>query len=194
VAARPSVQQPNLPSTDTNRIKVPSWDLDPVWSLAPWPVTIQFGSMEVEIPAMNAADWLALLMGKTLTLGEMLDVIPGVDDLLLDQDITIEEINELLTDMITTVSGRQWWITLRLLGVARRHWDTIGPEMITTVDARQVSLAAWMTVLQSALLKSMDPKNVPMFIAQVQAPPSGTEMPAMHREELTAKEFLAMAG
>ena len=194
MAARRSAPQPNLQSPKPNRVKNPSWDLDPVWSLAPWPLVIQFGSTEVEIPAMNAAEWLAVLMGGRLTLDSLLDLIPGGDDLFLDEDVGFDEVNTLFSDVITTVSGRSWWITLGLLGVAKKHWDTIGPEMIMSVDAQRVSLAAWMNVLQSTIIQSIDPENVPMFIAQVQAPPPGVESPQMKRQDLTAKEFLAIAG
>jgi hypothetical protein len=196
VAARRSVPPPSLPNVDQGQAKVqiPSWDLDPVWSLAPWPVTIQLGSVEVEIPAMSAAEWLAILMSEHFSLGTLLDLIPGIDDLILDDVVDLDEVSNVLTDLITTVSSRQWWITLRLVGVAKRHWDKLGPEMITSVDATRVSLAAWMNVLQLTVIRSIDPMNATMFIAQVQAPPPGVVAPETSRQDLSRREFLAIAG
>lgn len=190
---RGSVPSPPSPKSEPDRIKIPSWDLDPTWSLSPWPVVLQFGSTEVEIPAMPAADWLTILMSGRFGISDLFDLIPDIDDLIIDGDVELEQVSDIFLDMITTVSSRHWWITLRLIGIARGHWDTIGPEMITKVDASTVSLAAWMTVLQLTIIKSMDPKSVPMFIAQVQAPPFGTQAPQVQQQELSRGEFLAMA-
>jgi hypothetical protein len=164
------------------------------WSLTPWPVVVRIGDTEAEIPAMSAAEWLSFLLADRFSINSLLDLIPDVDDIILDEDVELETLGQLLTEMITTVSSRQWWITLRLLGVAKKHWDSIGPEMITSVNASEVSLAAWMTVLQVTLLKHMDPKSVPMFIAQVQAPPPGVQAPEAQRQDLSRREFLAIAG
>lgn len=143
---------------------------------------------------MPASEWLAIFMSENWDSNDLLDLIPGLDEALLESTVEPREIRDLLLDMITTVSSRQWWITLRLIQVAMSHWNTIGPALITKVDATKVSFAAWMGVLQVTLIESMEPKNAKMFIAQVQAPPVGVEAPANQRKELTAKEFLAMAG
>jgi hypothetical protein len=143
---------------------------------------------------MSAADWLEILMEKDLDLHALLDLIPGFDEYLLDSDMEPEEMRALVDDMITTASGRQWWITLRLLWVANSHWDTIGPTMITKLDPDRVSLSAWMAVLQLTLIEGMEPKNAKMFIAQIQAPPAGAESVPDARQDLTAREFLAMSG
>lgn len=192
----PQLSRANLarPETSDFQVKVPQWNLDMSWSLAPWPVIIRLGGTDIEVPAMPASEWLSFLLAENFTFGSLLDLIPEVDEVFMTEDVEFEDLGELITEMITTVSSRQWWITLRLLGVAKKHWDSIGPEMITSVNASEVSLAAWMTVLQATLIRHMDPKTVPMFIAQVQAPPPGTQAPEFQRQDLSRREFLAIAG
>lgn len=142
---------------------------------------------------MSAAEWLGILMAKNMNIAQLLELIPDSQDLILDGDMEVEEIREILMDMITTVSGRQWWITLRLIGLAQKYWDTLGAKMITSVNAEQVSLAAWMTVLQLTIIEHIEPDKVPMFVAQVQAPPPGVVAEVVPHQDLTAREFLAMA-
>lgn len=143
---------------------------------------------------MPASDWLAIFMNQEWESNDLLDLIPGLDEALYESTVSLDEIRDMLLDVITTVSSRHWWITLRLISAAMRNWDVIGPTMTTKVDATKVSFAAWMGYLQVLLIESMEPKNAKMFIAQVQNPPIGTEAPTSQRKELTAREFLAMAG
>lgn len=191
--SRPVVNstQPSKPS----RVKGPSWDLDPVASLAPFPLVLDLKGVEVEVPALTAAQWLNIFMSKSPDMNDLLDLIPDLDELLITEKIDIDDVNALTMEMITVASGRDWWITLRLLGVAAMHWDNIGYRMITKIDANQASFAAWMLVLQSTLIDTMEPDSVPMFIAQVQMPPPGVaqEEARTQHKELTAREFLAVA-
>jgi hypothetical protein len=171
---------------------MPSWDLDPAASLAPSPLVVDVGGTEVTMPTMTAMDWLTILMSKNPDMNDLLDLIPELDELVIQGDVSIDEVNDMVLGMITVASGREWWITLRLLGVAMKYWDSVGPQMVTKIDPEKVSLAAWMMVLQSTLINSLDPESVSMFVAQVQAPPFGAA-PTTQRKELTAKEFMALA-
>lgn len=195
MAARVSRSPARPPSTSPpERVEIPAWDLDPVWSLQPWPLVVRLAGHELEVPAMPASDWLAIFMNKDWESNDLFDLIPGLDDVLYESTADLDEIREMLLDVITTVSSRHWWITLRLISAAMRNWDTLGPTMVSKVDATKVSFAAWVGYLQVLLIESMEPRNAKMFIAQVQNPPIGTEAPVSQQKELTAREFLAMAG
>lgn len=150
---------------------MPQWDTDPIWSLRIWPVTVNVAGQDLEVPAMSAADWLTVLMQPDLTLDDLLDLIPGVDQVVAEADLGADEWTEVCLDMITTVSARSWWITMRLIGVAASSWDSLGAAMLRRVDAEKVSLAAWLTVLTATLIDLMDPKDVTMALARIEAPP-----------------------
>jgi hypothetical protein len=141
---------------------------------------------------MPAADWLAVLMSPHLSVDTLLDLILGWEEAMVEIDYTMEDWAELCLDMISTVSARPWWITLRLVHYVRASWDSIGEQLVTKMDAERVSLAAWLNVALITILREMDPKKVAMFIAQMEQPPAGVEVPA-EELEMSAEQFRALA-
>lgn len=198
VVGRPR-SAPDTPSTDSGRIQVPSLNLDPIQSMRPWPVVVTLGGQELEIPALPAVDWLAILMAADPQLD---DVFPGllsaedadwVEEEILDGNLTLTDFQELLFQVIETASARRWWVTMRLVDVARRSWDVIGSEMLLRgVDAAVVSLSAWLDVLLITVLKNMDPKEVTMFTMRLEAAPDQEQEP--EEMEMSRSAFMALGG
>lgn len=182
---------------ESGQISVPALNLDPVQSLQPWPVTITFCNEDVTIPAMPAAGWLTVLMSKDLSLD---DVFPGllgedeadwVDEQILDGHLGVGELQDLVLEIIELASARRWWVTLRLVDVAKRSWDVIGAELILRgIDATQVSFSAWLDVLLVTVLKNMDTKDTTMFNLRLEAPPEDEEEP--EEMEMDRSSFLAL--
>jgi len=182
----------------SDRVTVPHLNRDPVWSLRPWPVTVRMAHTEWTIPALPATDWLAVLMSESI---DPDDILPGLlnddeafalEELLSQGVLSIPEVYDTCTDIIEKVSGRNWWVALRLIFIARESWDNVGAELILRrVDANTLSLSAWLDALFLTLLKTMDPKQVPMFTMQLEAPPEGEKAPEQVFE-MTAEAFLSM--
>lgn len=187
-----AARRSSAPSSD-NGVRVPKLNKDPVWSLKPWPVAVTLGGLDFEIPALPAADWLAVLMKDELDLSEFLfEMIPDSEIALFNADISIDAVYSACLDVIGLVSARNWWITLRLIGVARESWDVLGGEMIfRNVDAARISLSAWLDVLLLVILRSMDPKDTTSFTMRLEMPPEGEEVPP-EELEMSADQFLAM--
>jgi hypothetical protein len=196
--ARPPRSSPSSRSDpDSGRIAVPHLVLDPIASLQPYPVVVTVAGQDFEIPALTAAEWLAILMEEPLDPEE---IFPGlvegaddfVDDALLNGSLTLEELYSLPLDIITVASGRKWYITLRLISVAKGHWDLLGAEfVIRHIDATALSLAAWLDALLLTILRNMEPKNITMFTLKLEAPLENAqeeELPEMDRDA-----FLSMA-
>lgn len=195
-SARPS-PSPSPGGSDSGRINVPKLNQDPIQSLRPLSVIVTVGGKEFEIPPMSAADWLTLLMTPDMDLS---DVFPGLlpedqmEHMLFDSDLSLEDISELATGIIATVSARSWWVALRLIDVARNSWDVIGAEMtLKGVDAERLSLSSWLDVLLLVLLRNMDAKDVPMFTMRLEAPPLHLE-DQVEEPTMSAAAFMAMAG
>lgn len=140
---------------------------------------------------MSAADWLAVLMQPELSLDDLLDVIPGADEVMAQVNLDADGWTQVCLDMIETVSSRSWWITMRLIYITMNSWDALGSLMLRRVDAEKVSLAAWLTVLTAALVEVLDPKDAMMALARIEAPPpearDEVEVP-----EMSANQWLAM--
>lgn len=176
------------------RVVVPKLNTDPIWSLQPWPITIELKDHEYEIPAMSAVGWLAYLLQPRPDLdGMIMDFFPDLDELLIAGYIDLEEVYETLLEIISTVTARPWWVTLRLVSVVYQSWQVLGPIMLKAVDASQMSIAGWLDVLTVEVLNAMDPKDTTMFTSKLELPPP-SERPEepMEEMEMDRSAFLSM--
>lgn len=196
--ARPSSPPDSGPSSG-GQITLPHLVLDPIWSLRQWPVVTVLAGQDYTIQALCAADWLSVLMEPELTTD---DVFPGllnsddqrdIEDLLHQGKLDYLDIQNIALDVIGKVSGRHWWVTMRLAIVAFSSWDALGGEMTKKADATTLSLAGWLDVLFLTILRSMDDSKRTMFLMQLELPPKGWEQ-TIEPELMSADAFLAMAG
>lgn len=193
-------RQRSAPSSpaETGRIPVPTLNLDPIQSMRPWPVVVTCCGRDLEIPALAAVDWLAILMPSEPHLD---DVFPGllhdddadwVEEQIVSGDLGIIEFRELVFAVIETASARRWWVALRLIDLARRSWDAIGAEMLARgVDAGVISLSAWLDVLLITMLRNMDQKDVTMFTMRLEAPPADEQVDS-EGPEMDRSAFMAL--
>lgn len=186
----------------TSGASVPKTNRDPVWSLAPWSVQVPLGTSVLEIRPLPAIDWLQFLLSPTPDLDGMIaSIMPEVEDYVYDNDLRFIELYKISLGILGLVSGRQWWVALRIISVAANSWDILGPKLtISGVDASQISLASWLDLVLYLAIESMDPKKVTMFNLKIEAPPPpnlyGLEPnPDAVEGELVMSEdsFLAMA-
>ena len=179
---------------DSGRITVPKLTGDPVWALKPWPVVIQAGGREFEIPALPAADWLAILMTDPFDPDDLiLSLVTNGKDLLFLDTVSADDLEHVCLDVITTASARPWWVALRLVAMARSNWSVLGAELILKgVNPTQLSLAAWLDALLLVALKNMDPKDVTMFTLRLEEPPPEEMESAVEEMEMSADSFLSL--
>lgn len=191
-----SLGSPGSEGAGQTQVVVPKLNVDPVWSLQPWSAVVSIGRYEFEIPALSAVDWLAYLMQPDPDVDLIvMELLPDVDDLLIDGEIELEDVYESVLDLIATVCARSWWVALRQISVARASWNILGPQMLESVDASQVSIAAWLDILLIKMLNSMDPKETTLFTSRLEAPPAAiaaTREP-MEEMEMDRGAFLSMS-
>jgi hypothetical protein len=192
VAARPSA------SPDTSRIIIPKLNRDPIQSLCPLPLAVSTNEGDYEIPAMTAAEWLSVLMVENLSLDDIFpgllspDEVEQVEEEIILGSLGIEELNQLVIDIIETISARPWWVTMRLVEVARGSWDMLGAEMgMRGIDATRVSLSLWLDMLLLVAVKNMEQKDVQMFMLKLESPPPGVQ--SQEELEMSPEQFMALA-
>lgn len=197
--ARRPFNPPTSGSQKSSGIRVPKVVTDPVWSLRPWPVDVRIDGNTIQIPALPACEWLALLMTDGLDVGDFFwslspDLSEALDDALYAERLSFDDYLDLIFGVLDQVCGRRWHIALRLIGSARASWDVVGAELVYRhVDAAVISLSAWLDVVLLIMLKSMEEKDVAMFTAKLEAPPPGVD--PMDEMEMPADDFAAlMAG
>lgn len=179
---------------ESGRIAVPKLAGDPVWALKPWPVTIQAGGEDYEIPALPAADWLAVLMADPFDPDDLiLDLVINGKELLFLETVSADDLAHICFDVITTVSARPWWVAMRLITMARGSWSVLGAELILKgVDPQRVSLAAWLDALLLVALRTMNPDDVTMFTMRLEEPPPEEVDSVADEMEMSAEAFLSM--
>lgn len=160
---------------------IPTFVSDPIWSLRCWSVDVELAGQIVQIPALPAADWLAVLAQQPLDLE---DIFPGlapgafdlVDDLLYSEELTLDDLSTVVLNIITTVTGRPWWIAMRLVSGAMANWGFIGSKLVLAgVDASQVSLSAWLDAVFMITVEGTPEDKLTMFYSQLEFPPPGFE-------------------
>lgn len=180
------------------QVQVPSWNLDPVASLQCWPVEISYMGHRYTIPAMSALEWLDLIMEDFL----FTSIVPGllsedegnifVSGVLDDEDGD-EALYRLGAEVLEQVSARHWWITLRLIGVAKHSWPVLGAKMIERVDASKISLAAWLDVFTLLMAELIKPEKATMLFSKIEIAPQGENESEDEGLEISAQQFLSMA-
>lgn len=197
VVRRSSGAKPSFSSQEESRVQVPKLNTDPVWSLRPWPVEIEVAGTAIEVPPLCATDWLFYLMQETPDLDTLArDIIPDLEDLLYEDALDMEEFYRTLLEVVSCVSAHPWWVTMRLISVARYQWDILGPELLQRgANPNLISLALWLDVLLITILSSMDAKKTTLFVMQLEAVPDLVKDPkkdAFDDMEMDTGAFLSL--
>lgn len=178
---------------------IPKFVTDFTWSLKPWPVTAWWYGQPHDIPALPAVDWItALVDGDRLN---WLGIFPGlcgpgirqsIDEGLVSGQVDIWDLVDVARDVLSAVSGREWWVAVRLIGAAANSWNVVGGEFaIRHVDAATLSLSGWLDAALHILLRAMDRKDHTMFLSQLEIPPVEIR-DQMPEPEMSADAFLAL--
>lgn len=176
---------------------IPSHNLDPVWSLKPWPTELELGGQVWEFPAVPAVAWLAILMDEQPDMDRILvDLCPRGLELLFNDTIEPDILYRGLLDLIEMVAARRWWIAMRLISVVRQNWHVLGPEMfLAGVDPEVLSLAAWLDIMMVLTIRAMEAKEVSLFVSRLELPPPSEvadEMDRIEEFEMSREQFLSM--
>lgn len=172
---------------------VPRTNRDPVSSLRPSPIVITVGGQEIEIPALPAVDWLEVLMSENFGFDDLfIELLPDGVSMMLDDWVTPEDMEDLGLAILEEASARHWWIATRLIGTLMEHWDVMGPEAtFHNVDPNRLSLAAWLDSMLVLLMQRIQADQQPMFVARLEQPPAGEELP-VEDFEMSAEQFMSM--
>lgn len=109
--------------------------VDPVASMRSWGADITFAEKVYKVPAMDAAGWLELLLAKEIDYEGLFPGLAGpqavyeVNQMLLSGRADEDDLKQSILDLVEAVSGRPWWVTLRLCYSLRHNWESIGGEM-----------------------------------------------------------------
>lgn len=158
---------------------------------------MHINGQDVEIPALPAADWLSALMGP----GDLMDIFPGlldeddadwVEGELFGERLSMEALQDIQIDVLDTVTGRPWYVSLRLIAVARSNWDSMAGEILKEADATRLSIAGWLDVVYLLILRNLEQNKVQMFVSQLELPPVGYATEDPQDLEMSPDAFMAL--
>jgi len=146
------------------------------------------------VPAYPAVDWLEILMRPDWSADDIfIELLPNGMELIMEGSLGPLVAQDLALELIEEVSARHWWIALRLIETIGVHWDVMGADAIFNgVDPERLSLAAWLDAMLVLLMRRISNEQQPMFVAQLEMPPAGEEIPE-EEMEMSASQFLSMA-
>lgn len=169
-------------------------DVDPAASLRIWAVEFDLGGRTFEVPALPAADWLPLLLeGDPLAVLDLGD-LGEIDEMILGEEITSEELGQAMTLVIEQATGRSFHAALVLAQVARLQWPVIGGDLARRGMCWDlVSIAAALDAIHVTILAFLKPEAAEKFQALLdnEVSPEGKVKP--NRAKALA-DFEAMAG
>lgn len=175
-----------MPSRATDReperINLSATNPDPVASMRIWGADVAVGGQTYKVPAMDAAGWLEILLAETVVFEDLFPATAGpsvvleVNQMMLAGRVRQEELEKAILDLLEAVSGRSWWVTLRLCFALRKNWESVGGELARNgVVPFGVPLSYWLdgayTTMIQLILGGAKPKLAEDFTRALTTPP-----------------------
>lgn len=190
-------------SSEGRTIRISPTDAEPLASLGLYKVQVDLAGRAWFIPALEAAEWLKVLLAEDLDAEEIFpgfcgpEVIAEVNQLIIDGACTNDELGDAICDAITAASGRKWWVTVRLCSFLRKAWDRVGGELAANgVTPFGVSLSYWLDGAYATSLRMIersDPHQLTKFTDQLTAPLPGRAKESFDLER-NRSAFMAAMG
>lgn len=154
---------------------------DALAALRIWALEVDLAGDTFTVPPRPAVEWFLAILDEDVPL----PLIPGLMDpaaeerignLLLDGDITPDDIVTRSRELLTAAAGRPWWEADRLIRSSGASWHIIGGELTRLgVDLNTVSLAAALNAIYVICTRTMDEKERNKFDIDLRMPPVGVE-------------------
>ena len=133
---------------------------------------------------------------------DLFDVVPAMcgpafedqvtHHLLLGQ-IELPQIRRAALDVISSVTGRPWWFSMRLIKTVAASWEVIGGEIaMRGVDAERLSISAWLDASFLICLRSLESNKITMFVSQLEIAPPEEAAGQEENMFMSADTFMAL--
>ena len=184
-------------------VRVHSTDADPLAALTVQGVDVDLAGRWCHIPRRDAVAWLQHLLTEDLNPEA---VFPGlcepeeeiaVLEHVITAGVTPKQMEQAFFDTLEAVTGRRWWVALRLLRSVRDSWDRVGGVLaLHGITGRDVSVAFWLDAAYAVILDALkegDVANVGKFTSQLVSPPPGHAKAAFNEKKARQAFKAAMA-
>lgn len=158
---------------------------DPLASVRPWAIDgIHIYGQHFTVPATTADQWLRRLLAPDI---DLWTIVPGmlqpsdaarnaVIEAMFAGELTREQLEETVWEIVGVAAGRDWWTALILLGTAKspQFRDIISGRLVMAgVDATRISLSAWLDAVYGICLERLNATQRTQFNNALARPPKG---------------------
>ena len=175
---------------------------DPLASMRCWPITVELGGREFEIPALPAVDWWPVIVSADPA--DFFDILRSdseedlfaLDTLLLNGELTGSDLGTAMADAIEAATGRSLTAAFVLAVVATQHWGVVGAEVARTGFRWDVMpIGAALDLIHGVIMAGIKDENREKFLALLERD-MFTPGPAKNRgpSQREISEFEMMAG
>lgn len=175
----PSRPRPVLDEAASAKFVLPQVECDPLASLPPSKITVDYLGNCYTVPAMTAADWLAVLWEPDFSPDDIFPNLAAAEDDMVDAIILGEalpkDVLDVAFEVLEAASGFKWWFTLRACAVMRVSWFRIGG--FVTLDPARVSLGMFLVHVLGQCVEHMEPQKAAELIDNLNEVPPGYEGP-----------------
>lgn len=171
--------------------------IDPLAGLRLWGVTVELGGRDYRIAPRPAADWIVAVLSEeeifpVLSLLPLSDYEDLKDAVLVDQTVTLDEVNTASQDALEVAAGWPWWTAEVLIRSAAAEWRIIFGEMTKRgIDPGRMSLGAWLGGLYAMAVENLDESKRMAFDMKIDRPPVSAAIKPEEREAWAAEAFQA---
>ena len=166
--------------------------VDALASLAPAPFRVDLGGHTYTVPPRNARDWLEVLLSAEL---DVTEILPGfldpademaVDQAMVDGDVTPEELEKRVLELMDETVGHPWWWTWRVLNTltSAHMWPYVHGRLVRDgVDPAARGLGEWLHAGLSVVRDLIDPQKFQRLMTELDSTPVGVEVELDYRSE-----------
>ena len=146
--------------------------VDPIASMRCWAITVQLGGRSYDVPALPAVDWWPIIVDPRPT--TFLDILSSrdpddsydLDTLLLNGDVSAEELDAVFREAIQEVTGRSLHVAFVTATVAADQWPVIGGLLAQSGFRWDVqSIGAALDAIHSVIVSNLEDAPRKKFLA-----------------------------
>lgn len=166
------------PASGSQAPPLPELVNNPVASLRPFVAEVLVCDEWIPIPAHPAATWIEQFMGGD---PELDAIFPGfcsdedqeyVNECLFNGCLDVGSVQRLTLDLISQVSGRPWWVAVRMVMIAETRWSILTSDMtLRNVRPDMLSFSAWLDVLWSSIFSHLPQEKWIEMSSLIESPP-----------------------
>jgi hypothetical protein len=170
--------------------------VDPAASMEVWEIQIELGGRDFTIPAMPASDWWPILAEGDLT--ALLDIATSdeqgvLEELILDGQISRDEIKDKLVAAVEEATGRSLHVSIVIVTAASANWALINGYLVARGFRWQNQpIAAALDALYVSVMTHLNKEGSEKFTEMLNTDTTGR--PTDKRRAEVEAEFASIAG